>query len=72
MSTDRARDPESLFQMGLVYLEGIGVQPDPTQAAIWFKLAAKNGHAGARMQLAEMLQKGQYVPGLAGRVRAPS
>ena len=54
--------------MGLLYLEGNGVAPDPTQAAIWFTLAAKNGHAGARTQLAEMLQKGQCVNKVDGRV----
>lgn len=68
MTTDRARDPESLYQMGLLYLEGNGVPADPNQAAIWFKLAAKNGHAGARTQLAAMLQNGQYVIAVDGRL----
>ena len=59
MSSTQARDPESLYQMGLLYLEGNGVARDVTQALIWFKLAAKNGHAGARHQLVEMVHNGQ-------------
>ncbi|MDD5712787.1 MAG: SEL1-like repeat protein [Smithellaceae bacterium] len=59
MTSTQANDPESLYRMGLLYLEGTGVPRDLTQAIIWLKLAAKNGHLAAEIRLAEILSKEQ-------------
>ena len=38
----------------MCYLHGNGVEPNLVDAAFWFQLAAKQGHAGAREFLATM------------------
>ncbi len=40
-------DTNALFQLGLLYQEGIGVSRNFKQAAQYFEAAAQNGHAGA-------------------------
>ena len=40
-------DPDAMFQMGVFYRDGAGVQENLVDAAAWFVLAASYGHAGA-------------------------
>jgi len=58
--------PVAQYELGHMLLEGEGGSADPLQAARWFQLAARKGHAGAQAMLGHMLfQAGQEVRGLA-------
>ena len=45
-----------------MYVKGEGVPKDYKTALKWFKLAAKQGDAGAQYNLGVMYEKGQGVP----------
>lgn len=55
-------DPNAQYNLARLYLDGVGVEPDPRQAARWFNLAAEKGHAPAQALLGELLINGQGVP----------
>lgn len=60
------RNPQAQYEMGKMYLAGLGVPQNRRQAARWFQLAAEKGHAGAEATLGNLLfQNGQIVRGLA-------
>ena len=44
-------DAEARFQLGHCYFNGKGVPQDYVQAAIWYRIAAEQGHAGAQRGL---------------------
>ncbi len=48
--------------MGYHYAIGRGVPQDYTQAAIWYRRAADQGHSGAQYELGLLYDKGQGVP----------
>jgi TPR repeat protein len=48
--------------MGYLYTLGRGVPQDYTQAAIWYRRAADQGHSGAQYELGLLYDKGQGVP----------
>ncbi len=50
------------FRLGTCYLNGNGVEKDPTTAAIWLRKAAIRGHAGAQIKLGECHESGNGVP----------
>ena len=49
------------YCLGYLYQRGLGVAPDPKQAAKWYGEAAVGGHARAALTLAEMYTKGEGV-----------
>ena len=49
---------EAQFAIGVLYLHGEGVPPDPALAKRWFERAAATGHARAELNLALMLSAG--------------
>jgi len=51
-------DAESQFALGLMYVDGKGVDKDPTTAAQWFLKAARQNHIEAQYRLGEMYQNG--------------
>jgi len=54
------------YELGCMLLHGEGGAPDKIQAARWFQLAARKGHAAAQAMLGDMLfQAGKTVRGLA-------
>lgn len=55
-------DPAAQFHLGQVYLDGLGTEKDPRQAARWLKLSADKGHNGAQALLGHMLIAGHGVP----------
>ncbi len=55
-------DPAAQFHLGQVYLDGLGTEKDPRQAARWLKLSADKGHNGAQALLGHMLIAGNGVP----------
>lgn len=54
-------DPEDMFQLGLIYTRGIGVDADDTEATDWFAKAAEAGHAMAQFELARRYWRGDGV-----------
>lgn len=57
-----AGDSRALFEMGVRFSEGRGVQRDATQALQWFRIAAERGHAPSIYRVANLLERGQGVP----------
>jgi TPR repeat protein len=51
-------DAESQFALGLMYVDGQGVDKDPATAAQWFLKAAHQDHLEAQYRLGEMYQNG--------------
>jgi hypothetical protein len=49
------------FELGVKYMNGLGVPKDDKNAVKWFKLAAKQGNADAQFNLGWMYEKGQGV-----------
>ena|SRR5437879_702331 len=49
------------YCVGYLYQRGLGVTPDPKEAAKWLNLAAVHGHTRARLILAGMYLKGDGV-----------
>lgn len=56
-----ANDTAAQFQLGLLYLEGVGVDEDPSLAARWFELAAEQGHVPAQNNLGSLYENGRGV-----------
>ncbi len=54
-------DPEAQYQVGRMYLEGIGTSKDAVQASRWLRLAADMGQRNAQALLGAMLFKGKDV-----------
>jgi len=61
------RDPDAQYQLGRMYLKGIGAPHDPRQAARWFGLSAQKGQSSAQAMLGAMLFTGDNVPRQAAR-----
>ena len=57
-----ARQPDALYALGLCYREGLGVTPDLTEAARWYRRAASLGHVDAMHNLATAYHRGDGVP----------
>lgn len=47
--------------LGTIYDQGLGVDKDPAQAALWFRKAAEAGNRDATFQLAMMYENGRGV-----------
>jgi uncharacterized protein len=61
------QNPDAQYELGRLYLDGIGTPKDGKQAVRWFGLAADKNHRGAQALLGSMLFKGQGVPRQAGK-----
>ncbi|MBF0620493.1 MAG: sel1 repeat family protein [Magnetococcales bacterium] len=51
-------NPKAQHNLGAMYLNGQGVDPDPAKAVHWFKLAAKQGITHAQHNLGTLYLKG--------------
>ncbi len=60
-------DPDAQYNLGRLYLDGIGAPKDPRLAARWLTLAAQKGQYQAQAVLGAMLFKGRDVPRQAAR-----
>ena len=49
------------YQLGQIYLQGLGVQADETKAAKFYKLAAENDYVRAQYRLGRLYHKGMGV-----------
>lgn len=54
-------DAQAQVNLGRMYLDGIGGDRDPRQAARWFLLAARKGQLDAQIRLGEMLVNGDEI-----------
>ncbi len=50
------------YNLGIMYVDGLGVPQDYAKALQWWRKAAEQGHAGAQFNLGVMYGKGQGVP----------
>lgn len=50
-------DPEAQLRLGLLYQEGVGIEPDAERARHWYAAAAEQGDARAQFRLARLLQE---------------
>ena len=55
-------DPEEQFELADGYFTGHDMPQDHDAAAVWFRLAADQGHADAACRLGDMYDKGHGVP----------
>ena len=55
-------DARAQFSLGEMYDIGQGVPEDDTEAAKWYRLAAKQGHMDAQFWLANLYEDGSGVP----------
>jgi hypothetical protein len=53
---------EAQYDLGILYLKGLGVAKNPEEAFRWFRLAAEQGQADAQFQAGLMREKGTGVP----------
>jgi hypothetical protein len=60
-------DPDAQYNLGRLYLDGIGVPKDARLAARWLTLAAQKGQYQAQAVLGAMLFKGKELPRQAAR-----
>ena len=54
-------DPRAQYNLGVIYDEGLGVQPDYSAAFSWYLKAANQGYASAQANLGVMYYTGQGV-----------
>ncbi|MBP5688624.1 MAG: TIGR02281 family clan AA aspartic protease [Muribaculaceae bacterium] len=54
-------DPEAQYQLGMIYLKGVGVDANPKFAVEWFRMAATQGHIAAQLALADCYTYGWGV-----------
>ncbi len=62
MKPDAARgDARAQYVIGVLYLNGLGVEPDDEQAHYWLRLAGEGGHTEAQVELARLYRDGLGV-----------
>jgi len=57
-----AGSAEAQFNLGLIYANGRGVDPDVATAAGWYERAARQGFARAQYNLASLYDAGDGIP----------
>ena len=58
---ETAHHPYAQYYLGIMYLNGQGVAPDPKEAGRWLTSAAEQGVAQAQYRLGQLYAKGQGV-----------
>ena len=53
-------DPEAQYQLGMLYVDGTGVERDPRRAVPWLVLSANKGHYKAQAVLGRILFNGEH------------
>lgn len=54
-------NPDAQYTLGVMYIDGKGVEKDPSTAAQWFLKAARQNHTEAQLRLGEMYRDGKGV-----------
>lgn len=62
LSSAQLGDADAQNRVGQIYQMGIGGDPDPAEAAKWFRKAADQGHRAAALNLAAAYETGAGVP----------
>ena len=52
----------AMNNLGMMYANGLGVEPNGAEAVKWYSAAANRGHLGAINNLGSMYELGQGVP----------
>jgi hypothetical protein len=62
LKTNELSDAHAQFERGLKFRHGIGVKKDITEAIMWYKKAAKQGHQEASFNLGVIFSGNKIVP----------
>ncbi|HEY5808784.1 MAG TPA: caspase family protein [Povalibacter sp.] len=62
METAQAGDPEAMTNVGEIYERGMGVEPNYTEAAVWYQKAADKNYSRAIFNLGTLYEQGLGVP----------
>lgn len=54
-------NPDAQYQIGIMFLEGEGMNVNPEDAAYWFRKAAQNGHAPSQFEIGNCFLTGTGV-----------
>ena len=54
-------DPEAQYQLGMIYLKGVGTDANPKFAVEWLRMAATQGHLAAHLAIADCYTYGWGV-----------
>jgi hypothetical protein len=60
---------DAIWQLGLIYLYGVGVPADTAQAQIWYERGKAKGDVASAIMLAEMAKAEKLPPELIARIR---
>lgn len=52
---------DAQYQLGIIYLKGLGVNKSPEDAAYWFRKAAQNGHSASQFEIGRCFETGTGV-----------
>ena len=55
-------DPDSQYNLGVIYRDGLGVQQDYKESIKWFMKSSDLGHGYSKYTLGVMYQNGEGVP----------
>lgn len=55
-------DGQAMNNLGVIYDQGLGVEPDPGRAAHWFAQAANAGNPAGMSNYGRMLEQGRGIP----------
>jgi len=58
----RAGDPEAQNQLGVFFVDGVGVPQSPEEAAKWYRLAAEQDYPWSMTNLGSLYENGDGVP----------
>jgi len=54
-------DADAQYNLGILYMKGLGVEKNLKTAFIWYKRASANGHTDAMFNLGSMYNKGKVI-----------
>lgn len=54
-------DADAQYNLGILYMKGLGVEKNLKTAFIWYKRASSNGHTDAMFNLGTMYNKGKVI-----------
>jgi uncharacterized caspase-like protein len=61
MATAQAGDPDAQTNVGEIFERGLGGEPNPEAAAVWYQKAADQGYSRALFDLGTLYEQGQGV-----------
>ncbi len=57
----REGNSDAQYQLGIIYMDGLGVRSNAEEAAYWFRKAAQNGHMASQFEIGHCFATGSGV-----------